>query len=73
MSRQQASRAGFILCIGFMALVSTMRLEAARQHVLQHGRQVAVHERLAAGEADQLRAVAVARDLVEIGRDLGGR
>ena len=48
------SSAGFILRIGRIALVSTRACEAARQDIVQHRRQLAVHERLAAGEADLL-------------------
>src|SRR3712207_8029963 len=36
-------------------------------------RSLAVHEGLAAREADELRAEVVALDLVQIGSDLGGR
>jgi hypothetical protein len=38
-------------------------LEATRQHLVEHRRQLGVHEGFAAGEADQLRGVAVALNL----------
>jgi hypothetical protein len=49
------------------------RLEAAAEHVCQHRRQVRVHERIAAGEADLLGAEAKQRRLVEIFADFGRR
>ena len=45
----------------------------ARKRVSEHGEDVGVHERLAAGEADLPRGQPLARDLIEEGSDLGAR
>ena len=47
------------------------RLQATRQHVFQHPRQFGVHERLAAGKADQFRRQSITSDLVEVAGHLG--
>jgi len=46
-------------------------VQPARQHGFQHRDDIGVHERLPAGEADQLRREAVAGDLVEVSLDIG--
>ena len=58
-------------CIGCMALVSTSTEMAAAERVAEHGENVGVHERLAAGEADLPRGQRLALDLIEEGGNLG--
>jgi len=48
------------------------RTQPAQQNVLEHRRQLGVHERLATGEADQRCREAARFDLVEVFRDFGG-
>ena len=72
MARQQVEQRGFILCIGFMALVSTIALKPRDSTSSSIAGRSGFMNGSPPVKPISLRAVAVALDLVEIGRDLGG-
>ena len=71
-ARANASSAGFHLVHRLHRIGQDQRPEAASQRQIEDLREMRVHERLAAGEADQPGAEPQRRDLVEVLRHVGG-
>ncbi len=71
--RAQRQQGGGVIAHRLHGVGEHQGAEPPPERVAQHGRQLAVEERLAAGEAHLLHGQAVAGDLVQVARHLRGR